>query len=106
MIGARFSGPVELINYHAQELFSNQNGAWKQMEDQWDKVLRGEEYIRMINGVRTVIIPVNPNPLTRTVTDVVITVTFPNTTTRRPDEFRVNFKYNGTTQPRRDILNP
>ena len=74
------------------------------MEDEWEAVLRGNPYNS--NGVN--IIPANPNPLTRTVTDVVITVTFPNTTPapKRPERFVVNFNYGGTPQPERRITNP
>lgn len=104
MVGARFNGPVDLINYHAQHGPTNTSGAWKQMEDEWDAVLRGAELRR--GG--QVIIPANPNVATRTVTDVVITATFPNSTTRRPSSFSVMYKVGGVTPPNlpRVIQNP
>ena len=97
MIGARFNGPVDLINYHAQNRPTNAhaNGLWKQMEDEWDAILRGEEEKRQ----GQVIIPANTNVATRTVTDIVITATFPSNTTKRPNNFSVTYKVGGNTPP-------
>ena len=91
MIGARFDGPVELINYHAQQERSNSGGDWKLMENEWARIINCRN---------------NPNVTAQTITDVKIMVTFPSTTTKRPNGFIVDFKYNGTAQIQRPIPNP
>lgn len=80
MIGARFSGPVELINYHAQELFSNQNGAWKQMENQWANQINANG----AGAVTNIVITINPSD-------------FP-AGSKRPDRFNVSYHYGGVPQ--------
>ena len=102
MIGAQFNGHVELINYFPQELNTNRGGDWKSVEDEWDAVLRGNEFNR--NGI---IIPAISGG--QTITDAVITMTFPSSTTtapatKRPNAFSVTYKYGGVQQPPRPVF--
>ncbi|MDJ1497238.1 DNA/RNA non-specific endonuclease [Cytophagaceae bacterium DM2B3-1] len=93
MIGARFNGPVELINYHAQDGPTNRNGAWKRMEDEWDQVLTGR--------------PNNNPPIPPRTVQVRIMPQFTGTS-KRPYEFIVEYMYNGIAPPQspRTIDNP
>jgi hypothetical protein len=98
MIGARFNGPVDLINYHAQNLSINR-GAWKSMENEWDRQLDPNK--TNIAG--------NPG-VAGAVTDVVITINpsdFP-AGSKRPSRFNVSYTYGGITPPSspKIILNP
>jgi len=84
MIGARFNGPVELINYHAMDAATNQHGAWKRMEDEWDATLTG-------NNPQTVQVVIRPQF---------------NGNSKRPFRFDVRFQY-GNRQPEdRQLANP
>ena len=97
MIGSRFRGIVEQINYFPQEIASNRYADWKNMEDEWEAVAKGKRLTR--NGAvivsagtpRTVSVDIKPQF---------------NGNSKRPFEFRVDFSYNGVAQTRRDISNP
>ena len=81
MIGAQFNGPVEQINYFAQNSADSRYGIWKLMENEWKRVAEGTQ--TPINGV-VVISPVR----------VEITPNFSGSS-KRPFEFDVIYSYNG-----------
>ena len=80
MIGSRFKGIVEQINYFPQELNTNRSGDWKSVEDEWERIAKGRPAV-IRNGVTTPAIP----PQT---VRVDIRPQFTGTS-RRPDGFNV-----------------
>ncbi|MDJ1497235.1 DNA/RNA non-specific endonuclease [Cytophagaceae bacterium DM2B3-1] len=91
MVGARFNGPVELINYHAQDGPTNRNGAWKRMEDEWDQVLTGRPNNNPPVGAQSVQVQIRPQF---------------NGTSKRPFRFDVRFQYGNNQPENRQIPNP
>lgn len=92
MIGARFNGPVEQLNYFPQNTVSNRYGDWKSMEDEWQAVL--QRRTTTINGT-TVSPPIQ----------VEINPTFIGSS-GRPINFDVIYYYNNTLQLPKSISNP
>ncbi len=90
MIGSRFKGIVEQINYFPQELNTNRSGDWKSVEDEWERIAKGRPAV-VRNGV--VLTPAIPPQTVR----VDIRPQFNGT--RRPDRFVVTYEYNGVTPP-------
>ena len=96
MIGSRFKGIVEQINYFPQELNTNRSGDWKSVEDEWERIAKGRPAV-IRNGVTTPAIP----PQT---VRVDIRPQFQGN--RRPNEFIVDFWYNNVQQVQRTVTNP
>ncbi len=102
MIGARFHGPVEQINYFPQNALSNRIGTWKTMENEWARVRNGTQQAPI--GTQRFTSPVEVR--------VIITPTFtagtppnkPNEPWRRPEVFFVRYFYGNTEQT--DANNP
>ena len=77
MIGARFDGPVEQINYFPQRHSVNGPGG------DWYKMEQNEWKVQTNNGV---------------VVEVIIKPHFPSTTAKKPDWFEVTYEYNNVQQ--------
>ena len=89
MVGARFNGPVEQINYFPQNAGLNQ-GAWKSMEDEWAAISQGTNTTLGVPPIRVEIYPFFEDaarPL-------------------RPSRFEVKSWYNNVEQPLRPFANP
>jgi hypothetical protein len=98
MIGSRFNGIVEQINYFPQSVNTNRS-PWKNMETEWRTTQEG---IPANNNVTPPIPAIAGQDV-----HVNIKVEFTaGSNNRRPIRFIVNFEYGGNPQPEKRILNP
>lgn len=81
MIGSRFDGPVEQINYFPQELTSNRYEDWKKMENNWWATVKPNQTLPAV--AQTVIVDIKPQF---------------SGSSKRPNEFHVQYSYAGTPQ--------